>query len=82
MKMSSSNSAPRASRPSFLGWLALLFIAFKLGHVGDVAAWSWWWVLAPLWLGKSVVFVLNVVTRVADRKIKAAELTSRKRAGL
>ena len=31
----------------FLGLLALLFIGLKLGAV---IAWSWWWVLAPLWL--------------------------------
>lgn len=31
---------------SFLGLLALIFIALKLtGYI----TWSWWWVLAPLW---------------------------------
>jgi hypothetical protein len=30
----------------FFGILALIFITLKLtGHI----AWSWWWVLAPLW---------------------------------
>jgi hypothetical protein len=32
---------------SFASLLTLLFIALKLCHVID---WSWWWVLAPLWL--------------------------------
>lgn len=32
--------------PSFAGLLAILFIGLKLG---GVIAWSWWWVLAPLW---------------------------------
>lgn len=31
----------------FGGWLALIFITLKLCKV---IAWSWWWVLAPLWL--------------------------------
>lgn len=31
---------------SFLPLLALLFIGLKLTKV---IAWSWWWVLAPLW---------------------------------
>jgi hypothetical protein len=31
----------------FCGWLALLFIALKL--TGFIQ-WSWWWVLAPLWI--------------------------------
>lgn len=34
----------------FFGLLALIFIGLKLGGVGAVAAWSWWWVLAPLWM--------------------------------
>lgn len=36
----------------FLGLLALLFIALKLT---GVIAWSWWWVLAPLWVPLVVV---------------------------
>lgn len=33
---------------SFLSLLALVFIILKLtGHI----AWSWWWVLCPLWGG-------------------------------
>lgn len=31
----------------FLGMLTVLFIGLKLtGHI----AWSWWWVLSPLWI--------------------------------
>jgi hypothetical protein len=38
--------------PNFLGLLTILFIALKLtGYI----AWSWWWVLSPLWLGFVVV---------------------------
>ena len=31
----------------FLGALAILFIALKLLNQ---ITWSWWWVLAPLWI--------------------------------
>lgn len=31
----------------FSSWLTLLFITLKLCKV---IAWSWWWVLAPLWI--------------------------------
>ena len=31
----------------FAGALGILFIGLKLG---DVIAWSWMWVLSPLWL--------------------------------
>lgn len=38
-------------RMSFLSMLALVFIILKLtGLSATVAAWSWWWVLSPLWL--------------------------------
>lgn len=32
----------------FVGALTILFIALKLT---GVIAWSWWWVLSPLWIG-------------------------------
>lgn len=31
--------------------LGLLFIGLKLYGVGQVVTWSWWWVLAPFWIG-------------------------------
>lgn len=44
----------------FLGALTILFIALKLTNVID---WSWWWVLAPLWI--PVAAVLGIVVIVA-----------------
>lgn len=44
----------------FLGALTILFIALKLTHVID---WSWWWVLAPLWI--PVAVVLGIIAIVA-----------------
>jgi hypothetical protein len=32
----------------FVGVLTIVFIVLKLTHV---IAWSWWWVLSPLWIG-------------------------------
>lgn len=48
---------------SFFGLLAILFIAFKLTGVID---WSWWHVLAPLWLPTLVVIVFAVVIVVVE----------------
>lgn len=42
----------------FCGMLAILFIGLKLGGVIN---WSWWWVLAPLWIPTAVVLVLLAV---------------------
>jgi hypothetical protein len=39
--------------PGFAGCLTILFVALKLtGHI----AWSWWWVLSPLWIGVVIVW--------------------------
>ena len=39
----------------FLGLLTILFIGLKL--TGFIA-WSWWWVLSPLWFAALFVFVI------------------------
>lgn len=40
----------------FVGLLTLLFIGLKLGKV---IAWSWFWVLSPIWI--SLILVLMIV---------------------
>lgn len=35
---------------TFLSLLLLLFVGLKLADIGLVADWSWWLVMAPLWL--------------------------------
>jgi len=46
----------------FAGLLAIVFITLKLtGYI----AWSWWWVLSPLWIPLAlVVTILLLVTIV------------------
>ena len=44
---------------SFFGLLAIVFITLKLTNV---IAWSWWWVLLPLW--GPVAFMLSLVVLV------------------
>ena len=55
-----SETARNNSGPiSFTSLLAILFIGLKLGKVID---WSWWWVLAPLWIPFAIAsFVLLIV---------------------
>jgi hypothetical protein len=45
----------------FTGLLTILFVALKLT---GVIAWSWWWVLSPVWitLVALVVIIALVVT--------------------
>lgn len=40
---------------SLFGALFLIFLTLKLIGVAPVAAWSWWWVTAPLWGGFAAV---------------------------
>ena len=50
--MSNRTNNANSGGIGFLGLLTILFIGLKLtGYI----TWSWWWVLAPLWLGLVVV---------------------------
>jgi hypothetical protein len=42
----------------FLSWLLLIFVGMKLAGVGAVARWSWWWVMAPLWIPFAICLAL------------------------
>jgi hypothetical protein len=41
-----------------IGLLTLIFITLKLT---GVIAWSWWWVLSPIWITGSVIMVLAIL---------------------
>lgn len=46
----------------FLGLLTILFIGLKLtGHI----AWSWLWVLSPLWIPLGALIAIMVIALVA-----------------
>ena len=42
-----SDTHVSTSGVGFTGLVTVLFVGLKLG---GVIGWSWWWVLAPLWL--------------------------------
>jgi hypothetical protein len=43
----------------------LIFLTLKLAEIGQVAAWSWWWITAPLWLPLTVgLFVIGLTITV------------------
>ena len=42
------------------GMLFCIFLVLKLCGIGPVAAWSWWWITAPLW-GPAVLAVLVIL---------------------
>jgi hypothetical protein len=46
----------------FLGILTLIFITLKLtGHI----AWSWWWVLSPLWIPLAIALLIATIAGIA-----------------
>lgn len=45
----------------FLGLLQIVFIVLKLI---DKIDWSWWWVLAPLWIPFVVVFAIAIICMI------------------
>lgn len=61
--------------PAFpiLGVLGLLFVGLKLGEVGVVKDWSWWWVLAPFWAPVAVFLTLVVFGGLAIALSKGLE---------
>lgn len=59
MNTPSSSSSSSSSGIGFVGLLTIAFIVLKLCGVIN---WSWWWVLAPLWISFGVVlFIIAIV---------------------
>lgn len=54
----SKSSSTSAGGIGFCGLLAVAFIVLKLCNV---IQWSWWWVLALLWIPAAIVIVLIVI---------------------
>ena len=61
-KNMSDNKSTSSSGIGFFGLLAILFIALKLT---GVIAWSWWWVLAPIWIPFVIVVLVLIVLGIA-----------------
>lgn len=73
--MSQQSSGPAVQiGGGFLGLLTLIFITLKLCAVID---WSWWWVLAPLWIPAALG--IGIVLIVFAAFMLVAVLTSRGR---
>ena len=62
-----SESSSSSGGIGFCGLLTVLFIGLKLTHY---ISWSWWWVLAPMWI--PVVVFLIIVSAIAIAAVVAA----------
>ncbi|WP_097013326.1 hypothetical protein [Pseudodesulfovibrio profundus] len=51
----SKTTVTQSGGVGFFGLLTALFVGLKLtGHI----AWSWWWVLAPIWMPLCLTVVI------------------------
>jgi hypothetical protein len=64
--MSNKSSSSSSSGIGFTGLLTVAFIVLKLT---GVIAWSWWWVLSPLWI--SLLLVLLIVAGAIYAAVKS-----------
>ncbi|MCP4544766.1 MAG: DUF4175 domain-containing protein [Chloroflexi bacterium] len=58
-----SNSSSSSGGIGFCGLLTVAFIVLKL--IGYIS-WSWWWVLAPVWISIIIVLLLGFIFILAD----------------
>lgn len=49
----------------FGGLLALFFVVLRLC---DVIDWSWWWVLAPIWIPVAIMLLCNLIIIIFGRR--------------
>ncbi len=56
-----SSSTSQSGGVGFAGLLTIVFIVLKL--TGFVA-WSWWWVLSPVWISFGLVLLVLAVMAV------------------
>lgn len=54
----SKNTSSSSGGIGFVGLLTILFIGLKLTNF---IAWSWWWVLSPIWISTAIVVAVVAV---------------------
>ncbi len=64
----SQQSSSGGAGIGFTGLLQILFIALKLT---GVITWSWWWVLAPIWI-TALLFVVVFIGAIVYAVVKEA----------
>jgi hypothetical protein len=53
-----SKNGSSSSSSGGIGFVGLLTIAFIVLKLTGVIAWSWWWVLSPIWIATIVALIL------------------------
>lgn len=58
-------STSSSSSSGGIGFAGLLTIAFIVLKLTGFIAWSWWWVLSPLWISAGVVVLVLAIVAAA-----------------
>ena len=61
--------------PGIVPMLTVLFIGLKLTNFIE---WSWWWVLSPLWIAFSILFIVFLLILVSLNKFKKTRCNNKK----
>ena len=57
----SASSSSSSGGIGFTGLLTVLFVGLKLTNV---IAWSWWWVLSPLWISFLLLIIILSIAAI------------------
>ena len=60
----SSKSQSQSGGIGFCGLLTIVFIVLQLTNF---IAWSWWWVLSPLWMPFALLLAIIVIAAAFDK---------------
>lgn len=67
MKMNESDNKSKSSGMGCVGFFsALLGVAFIVLKLIGVIDWSWWWVLAPLWIPAAIIVILVIAILIIE----------------
>lgn len=50
------------------GLFLVIFVFCKLVGITAIAAWSWWWVLSPLWIVSLLALFIEIAAAVREAK--------------
>jgi hypothetical protein len=75
--VSSNNSSSSSGGIGFAGLLTIVFVTLKLIHK---IAWSWWWVLSPMWIGAAFAVLTLLVLGAVAFTVSRAGRSRRQRA--
>jgi hypothetical protein len=57
----SNNTQTVSTGVNWLGLLGIIFVLCKVFSFGPIAAWSWWLVTLPFWIGIALILAFFII---------------------